>query len=55
MRKPIIIRNLKSVKRTNIKVLRLEPVYTYADPKEKERMERSINRNNRRKKKWVYH
>lgn len=50
IRKPIIIRNLRNAKRTNIKVPRLESVYTYADPKEKERMERSLNRNKRRKK-----
>ena len=49
MNKPIIIRDLKNAKRGTVKVPKLRPLYTYADPKEKQRMERSLNRNKRRK------
>ena len=51
MPKIYIIKSLKGSKKDTIKLPTLEPIYTYADPKEKQRMERALNRNKRGAKK----
>ena len=49
MSKRFVIR--KGNNKAKMTVSSLRPLYTYADPKEKERMTRSKNRNKRRNKK----
>ena len=51
MKKLNIINKKGTVKRPLVKVNKLRPLYTYADPKDEERFERSLNRNKRRNKK----
>ena len=50
MSKIHIIKDIIISKKDTIKITRMKPIYTYADPKEKLRMERALNRNKRRTK-----
>ena len=47
--KPLIIRRNTGKSKKTIEVPKLKAIYTYADPLEKQRMDRALTRNKRRK------
>lgn len=48
MAKLYIIKSLMAAKKDTIKLPKLKSVYTYADPKDNQRIQRSLDRNKRR-------